>query len=83
MNSNEGFDTKYTETNPMPPVIKLNACVFFFPINLTQKGKEKANKKVTKFKIAEVLLASSSPFVYVSLLVIGSPLKIWAATPVL
>ena len=57
----------------MDPINKHKACVYFFPNLLTQKGSVKEKPKVTKFKIAEVVLACSNPIVNTSLLVTGSP----------
>ena len=67
----------------MPPISKHSVWVYFLPIRLTQKGNVNEKPKVTKFKMAEVVLACSNPNVKTSLLVAGSPWNICVATPVL
>ena len=67
----------------MAPINRHIAWVYFFPNLLTQKGKVKEKPNVTKFKIADVVLACSNPIVNRSLLVAGSPWNNWEATPVL
>ena len=78
-----GSVTYLTEINPMPPKIKQMEWVYFFPSLLTQKGSENEKPNVTKFKMAEVVLAYSSPCVYKSLAVVVFPPNISVATPVL
>ena len=79
----EGSETYFTEIKPMPPNIKQIEWVYFLPNLFTQKGSEKEKPNVTKFKMAEVVLAYSSPCVYKSLLVVVFPPNISVATPVL
>ena len=57
----------------MPPTSKQSVWVYFLPIRLTQKGSVNEKPKVTKFKMADVVLACSNPKVKTSLLVVGSP----------
>src|SRR4051812_24604976 len=72
----------FTQNNPRPPMMRQKVCVIFLPSLATQKDSVRENKKVTRFKTDEVALACSIPCVYMSLEVLGSPLKMSRATPV-
>src|SRR5689334_10766807 len=72
----------FTQNKPSPPISKQKVWVIFLPSLATQNERVSENKKVTKLSTDEVALACSMPCVYNSFEVIGSPLKISLATPV-
>ena len=78
---------KFTEISPMPPKTKHTVCVNLFPIFPTTKGIAKEKRNVTKFNMAEVVFANSSPWEncnnsFDPSTPLTLPPKIFTATPV-